>query len=145
LTRDTTAKGDLSELEVALALVRAGYPILRPLSSGLRYDLAVDNRDGTISRVQCNTGILRKGFIEFNVSSADGRRPKGVAYVGQVEAFGIYCPQNRKVYLVPIDRIVARVSRARLRTDATKNGQVRGVTLAAAFEIATQQSPTDGP
>lgn len=136
MTRNTTSKGDLSELEIALALVRSGYSILRPMSTGLRYDLAIDNRDGTFSRIQCKSGILRDGFIEFNVSSADARRPNGVPYIGQIEAFGVFCPQNGKVYLVPIDRIAARASKARLRVDAARNGQVRGITLAAPYEVA---------
>ena len=135
MSRDTTSRGELSELEIAIALARTGRRVLRPLSSGLRYDLAVDTGDGRLTRVQCKTGILRDGFVEFNVSSADGRRPNGVPYVGQIEAFGIYCPQTAKVYLVPIARVVASASRARLRVERTRNGQARGVTYADEFEI----------
>ena len=47
----TTGRGDETELAVALALVRAGKKLLRPLSSATRYDLLVDNEDGwTIPR-----------------------------------------------------------------------------------------------
>jgi PD-(D/E)XK endonuclease len=78
-TKNTTARGELSELEIATALSRAGKSLLRPPSSGLRYDLAVDNGDGTIMRIQCKTGILRDGFVEFRASNADARRPNGVS------------------------------------------------------------------
>jgi PD-(D/E)XK endonuclease len=49
---NTTAKGDVAEQAVILALLKAGKTILRPLSNGLRYDLVVDNLDGTFTRVQ---------------------------------------------------------------------------------------------
>ncbi len=133
--RDTTTRGVLSELEIATALVRKGRLVLRPLSSGLRYDVAVDNGDGTLSRIQCKTGVIRSGATEFNVSSADARRPNGVPYVGQVEAFGVFCPQNGKVYVVPIGSIAARASKGRLRLTPARNGQIRRVNPAKRFEL----------
>jgi hypothetical protein len=133
--KDTTSVGDLTEFEVATALMRTRKRVLRPLSAGLRYDLAIDNGDGTVVRVQCKTGILRNGFITFRVCNADARRPQGIPYQGQIEAFGVYCPQNRRTYLVPIDAVGANISTARLRLDATRNGQHRGIRLAESFQI----------
>jgi hypothetical protein len=133
--KDTTSIGDLSEFEVATALMRTRKRVLRPLSAGLRYDLAIDNGDGTVLRVQCKTGILRNGFITFRVCNADARRPQGVPYRGQIEAFGVYCPQNGRAYLIPIDAVGANTSTARLRVDATRNGQHRGIRLADSFQI----------
>jgi len=137
MPKDTTTRGELSELEIATALARAGRRVLRPLSAGLRYDLAVDNGDGTLCRIQCKTGILRDGFIEFNVVSFDGRRPNGVSYVGQIDAFGIHCPQNGRSYLVPLTALHASVSKGRLRVLPAKNRQVSGISLAEAFEITS--------
>jgi len=88
--RNTTALGDRSELEVAAALTRCGRNVLRPLSASLRYDLAVDNGDGTITRIQCKTGLLKDGAVYFRAHNPDARRPNGVPYRGQVEAFGVY-------------------------------------------------------
>jgi len=50
--RNTSRTGDLAELEIALALTRAGYRVLRPLSAASRYDLAIDNENGTLTRIQ---------------------------------------------------------------------------------------------
>jgi hypothetical protein len=133
--KDTTSVGDLTEFEVATALMRTRKRVLRPLSTGLRYDLAIDNGDGTITRVQCKTGLLRNGFISFRVCNADARRPQGIPYQGQIEAFGVYCPQNGRTYLIPIDAVGANVSTARLRVDATRNGQQRGIRMAESFQI----------
>jgi hypothetical protein len=133
--KDTTSVGDLTEFEVVTALMRTRKRVLRPLSTALRYDLAIDNGDGTIMRVQCKTGLLRNGFISFRVCNADARRPQGIPYQGQIEAFGVYCPQNGRTYLIPIDAVGANVSTARLRLDATRNGQQRGIRMAESFEI----------
>jgi hypothetical protein len=133
--KDTTSVGDLTEFEVATALMRTRKRVLRPLSTALRYDLAIDNGDGTIVRVQCKTGLLRNGFISFRVCNADARRPQGIPYQGQIEAFGVYCPQNGRTYLIPIDAVGANVSTARLRLDATRNGQQRGIRMAVSFQI----------
>jgi hypothetical protein len=106
------------------------------MSAGLRYDLAIDNGDGTFARVQCKTGVLKDGAITFRVCIADARRPGGVSYRGQIEAFGVFCPQNGHTYLIPMDAVAANVSTARLRLDATRNGQQRRVRLAETFPIA---------
>ena len=133
--KDTTSIGDLTEFEVVTALMRARKRLLRPLSAGLRYDLAIDNGDGPVARVQCKTGILRSGFITFRVCNTDSRRPRGVPYKGQIEAFGVYCPQNRRAYLIPIEAIGSNVSTARLRVAPARNGQHQGIRLAESFEI----------
>src|SRR5919197_2251329 len=100
--KNTTGRGELSEWEIALALTRAGKDVLRPLSTGLRYDLALDNGDGSITRIQCKTAIRRGDVILFRTYNADARRPQGIRYHGQVDAFGVFCPQTRQVFLVPI-------------------------------------------
>lgn len=70
--RDTTHQGDTSEWQVIAALAHQGRKILRPLSSAARYDVAIDNLDGTITRVQCKSGKLRGGRIEFRLYSTSG-------------------------------------------------------------------------
>src|SRR5260370_28329114 len=100
---NTTAKGDIAEQAVVLALLKAGKTVLRPLSNGLRYDLVVDNLDGTLTRVHCKTATLKGdgGVVGFRPRSADARPPTEVPYHGQIDAVGIYCPQNQQVYLGP--------------------------------------------
>jgi hypothetical protein len=134
MAKDTTGRGELSELEIATALSRSGKSILRPLSSGLRYDLAIDNGDGTITRIQCKTGRLKAGAIHFRACNTDARRPNGVPYRGQIEAFGVFCPQTGDAYLVPISALLSS-SMPRLRVDAAKNGQLKGVLFARDFQI----------
>jgi len=139
--KDTTGRGDLTEMDISTALMRAGRRVLRPISGGLRYDLLIENADGTFWRVQCKTGALKDGVIVFRVRNTDGRRPNGVSYRGQVECFGVFCPQNGRAYLVPMTALTTSDSTARLRLEPSRNGQERGIRLAAEFEIRPASSP----
>ena len=133
--RDTSSRGDLTEIEVAAALMRDGRRVLRPVSSASRYDLVLDNRNGTFTRVQCKTGVLRRGAIVFRVYSVSGHRTKGVTYQSEVDAFGVYCPETRATYLVPMATIAERRVMVCLRVTSARNGQQRGIKDARRFEI----------
>jgi hypothetical protein len=137
----TTARGDLSEMEIATALMRAGMTVLRPLSGAVRYDLVVDVGGGAFTRVQCKTGILQKGRVLFRVCSADARRPLGVSYVGQADAFGVYCPQLATTYLVPMSAVAGLGIVASLRVDASRNRQIKRVRYACDYEIKPSSNP----
>lgn len=133
--QDTTGRGDETELAVMLALVRAGKKILRPFSSAMRYDVLIDNEDGTFTRVQCKTGRERAGVVEFRLYSISGHNTEQNGYRGQVDAFGVYCPASRIAYLVPMAALGSCASTARLRTAPARNGQRRRTRPAADFVI----------
>lgn len=121
--RETTGRGDVTELAVALALARAGRKLLRPLSSAMRYDLLLDNEDGTYTRIQCKTGRLRDGCIRFDAFSISGHSTVSKRYHGEVDAFGVYCPQTDATYLVPIDALSPVATVGYLRVSPARNGQ----------------------
>jgi hypothetical protein len=63
--------------------------------------------DGTsLSKVQCKTGRFRSGAVRWSVCSNYGhhRNPKATQrdYHGEVDFFGVYCPETERVYLVPL-------------------------------------------
>ena len=125
--------GEVSEGQVIAALLRAGKVILTPFGDNQRYDLVIDNK-GTFERVQCKTGRLKNGKILFPTSSSQAHRGKGRRdYRGQVETFGVYCPELDKVYMVPVSE-VGRTG-AHLRVDPPKNGQRKGIRLASDYEL----------
>ncbi len=99
-----TARGKRSEAKILSELVEAGKSVLIPWGEE-RYDLALDE-GGRLVRIQCKTGILRGGCVDFKTCVADIRRPLGDGgYHGQIEAFAVYCPQTNKSYLVPIEAV----------------------------------------
>lgn len=138
--RDTKKVGELSELVVAMELARAGYLVAKPLGDNQRYDLIID--DGSaLSRVQVKTGRLRKGAVIFNcysVSSAKSGRLR--TYFGAAEYFGVYCPDVRSVYLVPVGDVPRTCSGA-LRWSEPKNRQNSKVRWADQYLVSNVELP----
>ena len=130
--------GDETTLAVMLGLQRAGYALLVPFGENVRYDLVID--DGTsLGRVQCKTGRLRQGAVRFAACSSYAHHPNPKVlrrdYVGQIDFFGVFCPETGGVYLVPIGEASMR-RQVNLRVSPSRNGQIRRTRLAARYEIA---------
>ena len=126
----TKEKGDRSTLVVMLVLKACGFTLSQPFGENTRYDLLVD--DGTrLIRLQCKTGQLRNGAVLFNSCSCHGhqRDPAQVrrSYRGEIDCFGVYCPETRGVYLIPVDICGIHTT---LRVDGPRNNQRAGVRFA---------------
>jgi hypothetical protein len=131
---NTKARGELSEAMILAAFTRKGIPVLTPFGDNQRYDMVLDTAEG-FKRIQCKTGKLRNGVVQFPVaSSAYHRGGKRQSYAGQVDFFGVYCPENGKCYLVPIEEAPAK-NLCTLRLSAAENNQAKGIRWAADFEI----------
>jgi len=139
--------GDHSTLAVMLALRARGYALYTPFGENTRCDLVID--DGTaLARVQCKTGRLKNGAIEFKTCSSYAHHPnprvRFRSYEGQVDYFGVYCRDSGRVFLVPIEEVPNRRSAA-LRVDEARNGQHRRTRDAARYEIARLRPATEEP
>lgn len=87
-----------------------------------------------MQQIQIKTGRIRNGIIVFpTCSSYYHRGGKHKNYRGQIDFFGVYCPDNDKVYLISIGD-VGKIS-ASLRIEETKNKQVKNVRWAKDYEI----------
>ncbi len=49
-------------------------------------------------------------------------------------AFGVYCPQNQIVYLVPIERVPC-ITLGTLRVEPPRNGQTHNIRWARDYEL----------
>jgi hypothetical protein len=130
--------GDRSQVAITLALIDVGFGVFLPVGENTRCDLVID--DGIqLGRVQCKTGRLRGGAVRFSACSnyAHHANPRATQrdYLGEVDYFGIYCPETKGVYLVPIADVQVRRWGA-LRVDPPLNGQRRGIRRASDYEIA---------
>lgn len=134
--RNTSDIGEASRWQIIAALTRRGKQLLLPVGDHLRYDLAIDE-EGTILRVQCKTGRLRNGVVSFATCSIDSRSKKGTtirrSYRGEIELFGVYCPDNGKCYLVPVGKV--GLNECRLRIAPPRNGQKTRICWAEDYEI----------
>jgi hypothetical protein len=129
--------GDRTTLAVMLSLQEAGYGIAVPFGENSRYDLVVD--DGArLLRVQCKTGRMRFGAVEFATASSyahhPNEKPAQRHYRGQIDLFAVYCPQSSGVYLIPVDQVPR--DRAYLRVSPPLNGQRKRIRYASDFEVA---------
>jgi hypothetical protein len=132
------AVGDRSTLAIMLALRELGFGMYVPFGENTRCDLIVD--DGVrLFRVQCKTGRLRDGAVRFKTCSDYAHHPNpriaSRDYQGEIDYFAVYCRDTGGVYLVPIEDVPLK-RQATLRVDATKNGQERGIRLAARYVVA---------
>lgn len=130
-----------------LALEDAGYAVFAPYGENTRTDLVID--DGSrLARVQCKTGRLQSGAVRFRACSSYAHHPNPKIlkrdYLGEIDYFGVYCPETLGVYLVPIDCAQVRRECA-LRIDPSRNGQTQRIRMAADYEIArVSVRPTAG-
>jgi hypothetical protein len=139
--------GDRSTLAVMLALQQRGYTLLLPFGENTRYDVVIEDAP-LFARVQCKTGRLRDGAVVFRTCSSYAHHPNPRDlrrdYTGQVEYFGVFCPDNGGIYLVPIEDVETR-NVARLRVTPPRNSQVKKIRDAADCEIARLVVPSAAP
>lgn len=138
-TRHPKLVGDQTEAMVIARLVQAGRSVLIPFGENHHYDILIDECDHFV-RIQCKTGGLRKGAVWFRTCSYTyhhpnnrGNRPYNQTYEGQADLFGVYCPENDSVYLVPVADVATRT--ATLRIDAPLNNQSTKVRWAREYEL----------
>jgi len=121
------------------AMQEAGYGLYVPFGENTRCDLILE-REGELTRVQCKTGRLREGTVRFNVCSIYAHHPNPKAkfrqYHGEIDAFGVYCPETAGVYLVPISHAATNY-KCWLRVEPPRNNQHARVRWAADYEIGT--------
>lgn len=135
--RNTSHIGEISRTQIIAALTLQGKTVLLPMGDHQRYDLVIDE-GGTFLRVQCKTGRLLRGAIAFNPCSIDSRNKQGGCIrrgygEEEIDCFGVYCPDNRTCYLVPVTD-AARTG-CFLRVDAPRNGQKTRIRWAVDYEI----------
>jgi len=139
--QDNKSVGERSQAIILARLSEVGYAVLVPFGENHRYDLVIEDADGNFYRIQCKTGCISQGCIDFNTSSNYYHHPrKGEKtdyrrkdYRGQIDYFAVYSPDIRKVYLVPIEHVP--VTEGRLRLEPTKNGQEKNIRWAKDYEL----------
>jgi len=129
---NSKAKGEISEGAVLGRLLKLGKVVLIPFGNNQRYDLLIDEQDGTFTRVQVKTGQLFNGCVKFRSCSTNGFTGTHKNYKGQVDVFIVYCPALEKFYKVPVE--LAGDVEVRLRTDPPK-GYRESIRWAKDYEL----------
>jgi len=132
----TSQKGAAAEAEIAAAAIRLGLTVLRPITEGRRYDLALDIGEEII-RVQCKWAPLRGGAIgtRCDTSRHTPRGYRRTTYTQrEIDAVAAYSADTDRCYLIPIGEVEGRWE-LRLRLEPARNGQIRGVRWASDYEF----------
>ena len=148
---DPNLIGAISQAKVMAALVEAGKYLLIPYVNVGPYDLVIEE-EGKFFRVQCKTGRISRGAILFRphrlraAKRETGWERRVTDYQGDIDYFGVYCPENGDVYLIPIGDV--KTHRAcSLRLVPAKNNQSKKIRWARDYLVvplhASQQPPAE--
>ncbi len=140
--RNTSQTGEICCTQLMAALALQGKSIFVPLSDHLRYDFLFEE-EGKFFRVQCKNARLRKGCIVVYCHSVDSRSQPGHCirkkYTGEIDFFGVFCPDNGKCYLIPVE--VVEGLACSLRVELPRNGQKTKIRWARDYELTREPSP----
>jgi hypothetical protein len=145
---DPNRIGAISQAKVLAALTVAGKVVLTPCVNVRPYDFVIEER-GAFFRVQCKTGRMVRGAIYFRphrlraAKRETGWDRRVTTYEGEVDFFGVYCPENDSVYLVPIGEATSSRYCA-LRVAPPKNNQLKRIRWAEEYFVAPLQIPQMG-
>jgi hypothetical protein len=137
--QNNKAIGELSEAIIRAKLLEVGFDILIPSGDNLRYDLVIEDADGSFWRIQCKTGRSNGEYISFAPASLyyhtrAGRTTHGSrSYHAQIDYFAVYCPETRGVYLIPVEDTGS--SQMNLRLVPARNKQEKNIRWAREYEL----------
>jgi hypothetical protein len=132
----TDQKGAIAEAAIVAAAIEAGIGVARPFVDE-RYDLVFD-LGASLLRIQCKWASRVGEVIAVRCysarRSADGLI-KRVYSSEDVDAFAVYCHDQRSCYLIPFVDVPAGGT-IQLRLAATRNGQQQRIRWASQYEFA---------
>jgi hypothetical protein len=136
--QNPNVKGNVAEMEIILAAVKAGIPVYRPAGEHSRADLVFEIA-GRLQRVQCKWGRLLRDGSSVAVTLASTRYTPGgrvtTKYAeGEIDLVAIYCGALDRCYLLPEHLFVDR-SEIWLRLTPVRNGQRSCINLAEQYEF----------
>lgn len=129
--QSTHDKGILGELAFTTHFIEKGYTVLTPVNPNSSYDLVIE-KNGIYQRVQVKYCTPKNGKIRVEL-----RRPhrNTAPYkLRGVDAMAAYDSENKKFYLIPME-LVKEKTEIWLRVMKPRNGQVKNINLASAYEI----------
>ena len=135
---DANRKGAIAEAEIALAAIRRGIPVLKPVAEHGRYDLGFE-LGGRILRVQCKwasfdeaAGVIKVG-LQGSWLSPHGYVRSSYSE-DEIDLVAVYCGDLDRCYLLP-GALVAGRRAIYLRVSPSRNAQRACINLAADFEF----------
>lgn len=91
--------GEISEAKIIARLLELEIPVSKPFGDNQPYDLIIE-QNGKLLKIQCKTGRLKNKSITCKLTKAriNTKSQYVTNYIGLVDAFIIYCPENNECY-----------------------------------------------
>lgn len=115
---NTIEKGNITELEMQLALVRKNLLVFTPINDGCFVDLVVKLKDGYRS-VQIKTARKTATGFRINLYSSSGGKCKRLYNPNDLDYFGTFF--DDKIYLIPLKDVIGRFELTLRFSDLYKN------------------------
>jgi hypothetical protein len=134
LSKHPVDVGQRSEAAILAAFIDRGFLIWLPWGINSRADMLLEV-PGKLLRIQCKTGRLRNGTVMFKARSVRANM-NGVfsrTYIGEIDYFAVYCPQNRRIFVVPCEDTTR--NDVALRLEPTANCQNKRMRWAADYAL----------
>ena len=129
----SNAKGDIAEVEIAAAAIRAGCTVSRPLTDHPPYDLVIE-AGGRLLRVQCKWAVPQRSVVEIRLRRCSHSPTQGYIRssdgADEIDAVAAYCDDLKQCFLVSIDQLNGQ-DWLSLRVDAPRNCQRAALHFAA--------------
>src|SRR6187200_1602445 len=133
----TDQKGAIAEAAIALAAMKLGIDIYRPLGEGGRYDLILDV-GSRLLRVQCKWAASSEQVLVVRCYTFRRTRTgwKKTTYTAdEVDVIAAYSMELDRCFLIPIEMVEERPT-IQLRISPTLNNQKRRINWAEDFDFA---------
>ncbi len=127
----------VAEAAITAMTIQLGLVVLRPMSEGGRYDIAID-LEPELLRVQCKLARRRAAVLSVRLQTSrctPGGYVRTSYTADEVAVIAAYSPELHRGFLIPI----AEASGHRtfhLRLDPTKNNQAQRINWARDYEFA---------
>jgi hypothetical protein len=141
----TDQKGAIAEAAIALAAMKQGVDVYRPLGEGGRYDLILDVGPRLL-RVQCKWAARGDQVLVVRCYTFRRTRTswKKTTYSAEeVDVIGAYSFDLDRCFLIPIE-IVEKRPTIQLRIAPTRNNQRRRINWADDFDFAAKLEEHQG-
>jgi len=118
------------ELRFAAEFIRKGWSIFLPYGEDSAVDLLIE-KGGEYKRIQVKTTKPISGAIHCRMKSSNNWQVKKYTKK-EIDYFGIYDYENKKGYLIPIEKVTGMIEIS-LRIEKTKNNQQIGIRSAEEY------------
>ncbi len=118
------------ELRFAAEFIRKGWSIFLPYGEDSAVDLLIE-KDGEFKRIQIKTTKPIMGAIHCRLKSSNNWQVKKYTKK-EIDYFGIYDYENKKGYLIPIEKVLGMIEIS-LRIEKTRNNQQVGIRSAEEY------------